>query len=298
MKSVYRQLRSLLLRCLVFGLSFVTCAQAIEGNRDRQKAVPFLEGFKVRINRQGPYLFGLDTGMGQAFILDPELARQLALPVTGHTRMHTGIEHTDDPDVPIIHANRIQLAGRTIRNAIGMPIDDYSPLVKTGKGTLGMALFKNTVLYLDYGRDRLWLSRRSLPKPDGKKVLPYTDVNRRPFVEVSLNGTVVKAQVDSGARDAGCDLVLPRELAAKLALVDRKENGKTVRDINGRKYSLATAKLEGDLRIGALVVPHPDLLIGDFSSYTILGGVLNSLTIGIDQKHHRIEFESSEDPNR
>jgi hypothetical protein len=298
MKSIYQRWRSLVMCFLVGGLSFVTYAHAVEGNLDRQKAVPFLNGVEVRINGQGPYIFGLDTGMGQAFILDPELARQQALPVTGHTRMHTGIEHPDDPDVPIVHANRMQLAGRTIRDAIGMPMENYSPMVKAGKGTLGMALFKNTVLYLDYGRDRLWLSKRYLPKPDGKKVLLYTDVNLLPYVEVSLNGMAVKAEVDSGARDAGCDLVLPRELAAKLALVDRKESGQMVRDINGRQYSLATAQLDGDLRIGTLVVSHPKVLIGDFSSYAILGGVLNRVTIGIDQKHHRIEFAPSEVPNR
>ena len=298
MKSIYREWRYAMLCSFVWGLSFVVCAHALEGKQDSQQSVPFLKGVEVWINGQGPYLFGLDTGMGQAFILDPELAHQLSLPVTGHTQMHTGIEHDDDPDVPIVHANRIQLAGRTFRNVIGMPLDDSSPMVKSGKGTLGMALFRNTVLYLDYSRDRLWLSKRSLPRPDRKKILPYTDVHLRPYVEVSLNGTTVKALVDSGARDAGCDLVLPRELAAQLALVDRKESGRIVRDINGRKFSLETAKLDGDLRIGALTVSHPTVMIGDFAPYTILGGVLNHLTIGIDQKHHRIAFVSSDVPDR
>jgi hypothetical protein len=293
-KNIYRQWRSVVLCSFVGGLSFLTQAHAKEGNRDRQKAVPFLKGIEVRINKRGPYLFGLDTGMGQAFILDPELAHQQALPVTGHTRMHSGIDRADDPDVPIVHANRMQLAGRTIRDAIGMPMENYSPMVKAGRGTLGMALFKNTVLYLDYGRDLLWLSRRSLPKPDGKRVLLYDDINLLPYIEVSLNGMVVKAEVDSGARDAGSDLVLPRELAAQLALVDRKESGQMVRDINGRQYSLATANLDGDLRIGTLIVSHPKVLIGAFSSHVILGGVLNRLTVGIDQKHHRIEFVPSE----
>jgi hypothetical protein len=258
---------------------------------DKVHSVPFLNGIEVTLNGHGPYLFGLDTGSGSAFILKPELALELALPVTGHTRMRAARKYKSDPDVEIVHVNEMSVAGHVVRDAIGMPIKNSSPMVKDGMGTLGMAAFKDVVLHLDFGGDRLWLSDEALPKPDGSKVLSYSDVHLRPYVEVSLNKVRVKAHVDTGARTAQCDLFIPRALASKLALVDRKPGDRKVHDINGREYDFETAKLDGDLRIGDAVLPHPTVMIGDFAQYVILAKVINKLTIAIDQKHHRIQFE-------
>ena len=278
----------LLLTCL---MTLACTAMLSADEMDKVHSVPFLNGVEVTLNGHGPYRFGLDTGSGSAFILKPELARELALPVTGHTGMHAGRKHKSDPEVEIVHVNEMTVAGHMVRDAIGMPLVNSSPMVKDGMGTLGMAAFKDVVLHLDYAGDRLWLSDEALPKPDGSKILPYSDVHLRPYVEVSLNNVRVKAHVDTGARTAPCDLFIPRALADKLALVDRKSGDRKVHDINGREYEFETAKVDGDLRIGDAVLPHPTVMIGDFAQYVILARVINKLTIAIDQKHHRIQFE-------
>lgn len=279
---------SLLLACFI---ALACTAMLVADERGKVHSVPFLNGVEVTLNGHGPYRFGLDTGSGSAFILNPELARELNLPVTGHTRMRAARKYKSDPEVEIVHVNEMIVAGHVVRDAIGMPIKNSSPMVTDGMGTLGMAAFKDAVLHLDFSADRLWLSDEALPKPDGSKVLPYSDVHLRPYVEVSLNKVRVKAQVDTGARTAQCDLFIPRALAPKLALVDRKRGGRKVHDINGREYEFETAKLGGELRIGDAVVPHPTVMIGDFAKYVILARVINRLTIAIDQKHHRIQFE-------
>lgn len=280
----------LLSACLI---TLACTSTLLADEMEKVHSVPFLNGVEVTLNGHGPYLFGLDTGSGSAFILNPKLARELALPTTGHTKMRAARKFKSDPEVEIVHVNEMTVAGHIVRDAIGMPIKNSSPMVKDGMGTLGMAAFKDVVLHLDFGGDRLWLSDKALPKPDGSKVLSYSDVHLRPYVDVSLNKVRVKAHVDTGARTAQCDLFIPRALAAKLALVDRKPGDRKVHDINGREYEFETAKLDGDLRIGRAVVPHPTVMIGDFAQYVILARVINRLTIAIDQKHHRIQLELS-----
>jgi hypothetical protein len=290
--GIFRRFLSSVLPVLLACLIALACAATLSADDvDKVHSVPFLNGVEVLLNAHGPYRFGLDTGSGSAFIISPELAQELRLPVTGHTKMRAARKFKSDPDVQIVHVNEMTLAGHMVRDAIGMPIENSSPMVKDGMGTLGMAAFKDVVLHLDFAGDKLWLSDEALPKPDGSKVLPYSNVHLRPYVEISLNNIRVKAQVDTGARTAQCDLFIPRALAAKLALMDRKPGDRKVPDSNGREYVFETAKLDGDLRIGNAVVPNPTVMIGDFAQYVILARVINRLTIAIDQKHHRIQLE-------
>ena len=155
-------------------IGFITSVPAIgqhdakpADEMDKVHSVPFLNGVEVMLNGHGPYRFGLDTGSGSAFILKPELAQELALPVTGHTKMSAGRKYKSDPEVEIVHVDEMTVAGHMVRDSIGMPIKNYSPMVKDGMGTLGMAAFKDVVLHLDHVGDKLWLTDEPLPKPDG-----------------------------------------------------------------------------------------------------------------------------------
>jgi len=239
-------------------------AQSVDASKQEHAAVPFLQGVSVRINGHGPYLFGLDTGISAAFLIDPALSKDIALPITGHTHMHTFSDDGAAPEVDVVHANLIEIGGVAVHDAIGMPLPNSSPMVKEGKGTLGMALFKDQTLHLDYASDRLWLSEGALPTVDGHTTIAYTDSHLRPFVEISLNGLKVVAGVDTGARSIGVDLTIPIQIANQLPLIDRKTSSNKLTDINGNEYKLETATLDGDLKIGDLVVHHPSLMVGDF----------------------------------
>ena len=255
------------------------------------QGVPFKGGVEVSINGQGPYRFGLDTGSSPAFLIDPQLAHQLNLPVTSQTHMHDFGGRESGPPVDVLRIDTMQLAGYPFHHAIGIAYGNSFPLVKDGQGTLGMGLFKDVVLKLDYPGDRLSVADEDLPEADGKQVLAYTDEHLHPIVPVVLGGIPVQAKLDSGARGIGADLSIPTQLAPQLKLLNRQEGKGTVSDILGHSYSYSIATLDGDLTIGDLAVHHPTLFISDALGYVNMGGIVNRMVVSIDQKNHRLKLE-------
>jgi acetyl esterase/lipase len=253
--------------------------------------VPFKDGVEVSINGQGPYRFGLDTGSTPAFLIEPQLARQLNLPVTSQTHMHTSGNSLSDPPVDVMRIDTLQLAGHLFHHAIGIGFGNSARGVKDGQGTLGMGLFKDVVLKLDYPGDRLSVGDESLPEADGKRVLAYTDEHLHPIIPIVLGGISVQAKLDSGARGIGVDLCVPPQFAAQLKLLNRKEGKGTSSDILGHQFSYETATLDGNLIIGDLAIHHPTLLISDYPGYVNLGGIINRMVVSIDQKNHRLKLE-------
>lgn len=258
--------------------------------------VPFKDGVDVKINGQGPYRFGLDLGSSVAFIIVPEQSQQLKLPVTSKTQMH-GFEENGvkDPEVDVLRIDDLELDGHIFHHSIGVAYSNASPMLHGGSGTLGVGLFQKVVVKLDYRSNRLSVFQQSLPTEDGKTVLKYTDVHMRPFVEVSLGGVVTNACIDTGAKDMGVDLSVPAEIADRLNLQDVTKLKARVKDILGHEHELTKATLNGDLKIGNLVVHDPTLLISNAVPYVLLSGILNRSAITLDPQNHRVKLEISDE---
>jgi len=271
-----------------------TCG-GIAQDLPRRTGVPFKDGVEVKINGQGPYLFSLDLGSSVAFIIVPDLSQQLSLPVTSKTQMH-GFEANGvkDPEVDVLRIDDLELGGHTFHHSIGVAFSNASPMLKNGRGTLGVALFQKVVVKLDYPSNRLTVSELPLPAEDGKEVMKYTEVHRRPFLDVSLGGVFTNACVDTGAKGMGDDLSVPSELAAKLKLQNVAKLTATVKDIVGHEHELTRATLDGDLIVGKVVVHNPTLQISDAVPYVLLGGILNRSAITLDPQNHRMKLEISD----
>jgi len=206
-------------------------------NSGDSHAVPFKEGVEISINGQGPYRFGLDTGSTPAFLIDSQLAHRLELPVTSQTHIHGSSDQANDPLADVLRIDTLQLAGHPFHHAIGVGFGNSSPLVKGGQGTLGMGLFKDVVLKIDYPGDRLSVVEGSLPEADGKQVLDYTEEHLHPILPIVLGGISVQAKLDSGARGIGVDLSVPTQFAAQLKLLNRQEGKGTLSDIVGHRFA-------------------------------------------------------------
>lgn len=257
--------------------------------------VPFKEGVKVEINGHGPYRFGLDLGSSLAFVIVPELSQQLNLPVTSKTHMH-GFEENGvkDPEVDVLRIDDLQVAGHLFHHSIGVAFANASPTVPNGSGTLGIGLFQNVVIKLDYPADKLTVFDEPLPVEDGKDVLKYNDVHLRPFVAISVGGVTTDACVDTGARGMGTDISIPAQLATRLRLINVSRSPGVVKDITGQSREFSTATLDGDLIVGNTVVHNPSLSISDAVPYVLLGGILNRTVITLDPKNHRARLQIAE----
>jgi hypothetical protein len=270
------------MRNVVAGLLVFSACMDLRASAQKQPdmaTTTFEAGAPILIDGQGPYLFGLDTGASTAFYINPSLAAKLALPVVSHTHNHTSSNEVPGsaPQVDVLKIDDLAVAGHVFHHAIGVPYTTAT------NGTLGIGLFKDVLLTLDFPNDRMSISDDPLGAVDGKTIFPYAQNHTVPVVPVTLGNLRVDARLDSGARETKADVMIPLTMASQLHLVAPMQADGTVEDAVGRNYKRYTATLDGDLVIGALVIHHPTLLVSDFLPYVNLAGVCNRLRIQLDQ---------------
>lgn len=273
----------------------VMCAPGLIGQSAlRISGVPFRDSVEIMINGQGPYRFGLDLGSSPAFLILPELAHQLNLPVTSHTQMHGPVDRATDPPVDVVRIDDLLLAEHPFQHAIGIAYANASPMVKGGSGTLGIGLFQKVVVKLDYPANRMSVSDMALPVEDGKHVFKYTEVHLRPYLDIVVGGVPVNACLDTGAKGIGVDLAVPAEFASHLRLKNVTKSSSGLNDIVGHQREFSTATLDGNLTIGDIVVKDPTLLISNEVPFVDLAGIVNKMVITLDSQNHRLKLDLPE----
>jgi hypothetical protein len=185
------------------------------------------------------------------------------------------------------------LAGHTFQNLIGVGYINE----ELGEGILGIGLFNDVLLKLNYPEDLLSISDDSLPEADGKHIFTYKEDNdHRPVIPVVLDSMPMSAVLDTGgARDSGTDIMVPLKLASQLHLTAPMQPFGEVSDFVGYSEKCYIATLAGDLTIGEVTISHPKLLISDAVSYMNLGGVSNRLIVTLDHRNHRMKLELPSD---
>jgi predicted aspartyl protease len=260
----------------------------------------FLNGIDVRINGSEPLHFGFDTGAAVDFFITQEKAAQLELPVTGHRAIRTSDRRPSNKadEANIVRAERLQVAGHTFFSAEGVVAAD-SHL----DGSLGITLFRDVELTLDYPHDRLSISDDVLPPPNGHDVIAYTNdpnatfrpLRVSPTVRIKLAGHELPALMDTGARGLNADVVVPTELAATLPL-GPTETDTVIADAHGHQFPSRTAKLNGDLVLGDIVLHNPAVLVSDWLGFIDLARMCNRLILTIDQRNHRLRVAMPDSP--
>jgi hypothetical protein len=255
--------------------------------------IPFLHGIDVSINGSALMHFGLDTGLSVGFSINPENAQKLGLPVTDHHTIHT----SDRQEVPgkatdFVRAATLTVAGRTFTEPEGVTLQDTHR-----DGTLGIALFRDVLLTLDYPHDLLSIADGALPPPNGHDVIAYTtDPNATlrplrvtPTVMIQLAGETLPALLDTGARKLNADLIVPTRVAATLPL-GPTESTIVLSDAVGNKFPSRTARLTGDMILGEVVLHNPTVLVSDWLGFIDLARVSNLLVLTIDQRNLRLRI--------
>lgn len=251
--------------------------------------IPFLHGIDVSINGSAPMHFGLDTGLSVGFSITPENALKFGLPVTEHHTIH-GSDRQEVPGMAtdIVRATTLTVASRTFRDSEGVTMPDAHR-----DGTLGIAVFRDVLLTLDYPHDRLGISDGALPPPNGHDIIPYTTGSNAddntPTVKIQLAGQTMSAQLDTGAAKLNADIIVPTKIAATLPL-GPTESTMTLSDALGNKFPSRTAQLTGDMTLGGIVLHNPAVLVSDWLGYINLARVSTLLVFTIDQRNLRLRI--------
>jgi hypothetical protein len=156
-------------------------------------------------------------------------------------------------------------------------------------GMLGLPLFREVLLTVDYPRARLRVERGELPAPDGQEVLPMQLASGgRLLVPLRIGGREVWANMDTGFAGGMVipDWAIPSFPGAERAV----EGGDRFRFIAGVSERARIARLTDDMRIGRHVVRRPVVHVGKVDEPTIGTAYLLHFAITLDQKNKRVRF--------
>jgi hypothetical protein len=246
--------------------------------------VPVIE---IYINDEGPFSFLVYTGL-DVVALDESLTRQLKLPTAGKAWVGRA-EEEGSLQGDAVRLTSVRVGSLSVADvpAVSMDFSEWKGDDDL-HGALGFSFFADHLLTLDYAGGRLLMEEGTLPAADGVEVLDFTPGgDGGPAVTIEVAGQSMSADLDSSRFGA---VGLPEALMDELPLAGRTGMIGIARTAAGESV-LIGGKLDGDIRIGAHVLPRPNLIFSDISPRANLGvRALMNFAVTFDQRNHRVRF--------
>jgi predicted aspartyl protease len=232
--------------------------------------------------------FGIDTGAIGLLRLEEATSESLKLETIGEGRA-VDPSGKNPQIVKITKVDRLELGGITFygleaSTAIGRA------KIRAVDGVLGLNLFNNFVLTIDYGKNVLVVKRGSLPAADGISVTHYD--GPLPSVPMTIEGKTMAAHLDTGNTRA--PILVPTEFAQQLAHYDQ-------RAVDGQAHTVSStidmfkAPMVGEAKAGgvtlsATAVDWPSVIpVANIGSLA-----LKHVRVEVDPKNHLIRLGISE----
>jgi hypothetical protein len=157
--------------------------------------VPVIE---LMVNAEGPFLFVIDTGAEGGPRLDSSLMEKLGLKPSG--QMPDGDPSGRSPRMAdTVKLDFLEVGGLRFTD-VAATSKDYknSPRPLPADGIIGLALFKDYLVTLDFPARVLRIRRGELPKADGAEILDYQVEHGVPSVELNVGTATIMAHLDCG----------------------------------------------------------------------------------------------------
>jgi predicted aspartyl protease len=261
----------------------------------------------VTIDGKGPFRFIVDTGASSSTI-SPQAAITLGLdPAQQSTMVVNGITGTQE--VPSVAIGRL-VAGDIVIEDTRLPVI-WAPLMAGADGILGVAGFRKEIVFVDFQRNRVVISR-SVPASDRvgfEKVPAKVLGDGLMAVEGRINGISVRAIIDTGSERSLGNIALREAL-------EGQHNGMKSKftDVYGATTDIAAGEIRRvpTITLGPVNISEATVVFGDFHIFDVWGmndrpaviigmDVLGTATsLGIDFKRSEVYFgavERSRDPS-
>jgi hypothetical protein len=244
--------------------------------------LPLLE---VRINDQGPFRVLLDTGVESAAFLTPRAVRLLALPDEGASRVVGITGETAEAGVRVRRVHRLEIYGVEFRDfpALEVPgLERFRGL----DGFLGMALFWDCLLTIDYPAERMRITRGALPEPDGREHLPLAAGTILPVTNLTLGPVQTPVLIDSGDNRG---LTVTRDIARRLAFSHGPvDSDSFTLGLVGAAYRTRVGRLAADAALGRHLFERP---VVDIAALNRIGAkALAHFAVTLDRRRNVVRF--------
>ncbi|NBQ58380.1 MAG: hypothetical protein EBU32_08385 [Opitutaceae bacterium] len=240
-------------------------------------------------DRGGPWHFLIDTGANTTLVT-PEFAQRYGYkpdPATPVALVTIISADGQTLALPATTIRRLELGEARFENISARIYDCAALSAHLGvkiDGILGFPLFRETLLTLDYPRDRIVLApARGNPLIPGAAV-PFNNANKTPLISVRLGDQPLVALLDSGS-DAALSLN-PVGLSPHFTYGPRQ--GSTVSTLTGDRPQ-SIGRLAESLNLADYLLPTPIIELSDELS-AIGGAVLQNFSVTFDQERDRVTF--------
>ena len=250
---------------------------------------------EVWVNGDGPFTFAIDTGGQGSARVQPELIERLGLEPVG-TILGGDPSGRQAVEMPVVELEHLALgdvefegvraASRPYAQIAGAPVD----------GILGIHLFHELILTLDYDQAELILSTPPFYPPRGARVVPLaSEPNEIPMVEASLGTSAFRLAIDTGKMGG---LSVTSSIFEGLEKLEEPRVLGRGRSITG-PIEILGAKVADAFSLGDLSVDEPVVETIEVMPLSILGSrFLADRVLTVDQPGRRVWVREGVDDRR
>lgn len=247
-----------------------------------------MPAIEVMVNGQGPFLFGLDTGAQGGSRIDSSLVEKLKLKSSGQVQATDG-SGRNPQSVETVKLDSVAIGGLRFTDVdAGSRNFKNSPRPIKVDGIIGLSLFSDYLVTLDFPAKVLRFERGELPRADGAEILDYQSERGIPRVELMVGSTKIDAHLDSG--NSIGEFVLPAAFVEKLTQASEPKVVGRARSASG-DMEIKRVQIKETVRLGRHEFPEATITFPSLGEIGNVGAkVLTQFAITFDQQHHRVRL--------
>jgi hypothetical protein len=243
---------------------------------------------QATIGGQGPLTLGIDTGYPATLTLADAAAQRLGLRTVGQAQ-------ASDPSgrnpiaINVYRAGEVRIGGLTIPG-LDVTGGGAGPTAIGLDGVLGMGLFRDCTLVLDFAGRKVAVTHAGLPAPDGQTIFAVT---ASPFFELPLQigQAAVLAHLDTGQTRSA--LLVPQETLSRLATRGAPRSIGQAHTIS-QTFDIFAVGLAAAVRLGGVTFPVTEVGYPTPVPIANLGSLaLQGMKVSLDQRTARLRFETA-----
>jgi hypothetical protein len=250
-----------------------------------ESGMPVIE---LMVNGQGPFLFGLDTGAQGGPRIDTSIVEKLQLKSTGQVQATDGSGRSPQT-VETVKLDSVAIGSLRFTDVAAFSRNyKNSPRPMKLDGILGLSLFSEYLVTVDFPRKVLRFERGELPKADGAEILDYKSEGGVPLVELNVGSAKINAHLDSG-NSIGA-FVLPTAFAEKLTRASEPVVVGRARSASG-EMEIKQFQTKEMVRLGRHEFPDATITYPALSDVANVGAkTLSQFAVTFDQQHQRVRL--------
>jgi hypothetical protein len=243
---------------------------------------------ELMVNGKGPFLFAIDTGAEGGPRLDSSLMEKLGLKSSG--QISDGDPSGRSPQMAqTVQLDSIEVGGLGFSGVAGTTKNyKNSPRPLAADGIIGLGLFPDYLVTLDFPAKVLRIARGELPKADGAEILDYQTEHGVPSVDLAVGNTKIKAHLDSGNRIG--EFVFPTSFVEKLTQISKPLVVGRARSASG-DMEIKQVQVKELVRLGRHEFPEATITFPALGDAGNVGAkVLSQFAMTFDQKNQRVRL--------